>query len=134
MKKPQAVSIAVILYIVSLLLGPVILALDYDYMTKLVPAAGLYGALVISFALSAFLIWKMSQGRNWARIVLLIFFVLGSYTAYTAIIQSLERSTLLGVMQAIQQLSILAALVLVFFPPGAEYFKKPEAPAAPAEA
>lgn len=131
MNRPQQVAIAVKLMLFGLILGPVVLALDYDYMVALVPAAGLLGAVAFSILISGLLIWKIWQGRNWARIVMLVFFVLGCYTAFNAIVQSFERSALLGGLQALQQLCQLAALVLLFIPPGSEYFKKPETEAAP---
>jgi uncharacterized membrane protein len=134
MKKAQAVNIAVILYIVSVVIGLAVLALDYDYMMRLAPAAASYTAIAISIAIVGLLLWKLSQGRNWARIVLLVFFILGSYTAYTTIIHSMERSVLLGALQVLQQLCIIASLALVFFPPGAEHFRKADAPAPDATA
>jgi hypothetical protein len=128
MKKPQAVTIAVMLYIASLFLGVGVMMLDYDYMVAQMqmPAAGLYVAMIVSILITLLLIWKISQGRNWARIVMLVLFVFGSYTAFTTTMQSFERSTLLGLLQTAQMLIQIAALVLIFIPPGSEYFKKPE--------
>ena len=127
MNKPRAVGIAVYLMILTLLLGMVVLALDYDYMVALAPAAGVLGAVAISVLISGLLIWKISQGRNWARIVMLVFFIFGCFSAYNIIMQSLERSVLLGGLQVLQQACQLVALVLLFIPPGSEYFRKPEA-------
>jgi uncharacterized membrane protein len=77
MQKPQSIVVAVNLLWVSLAVGLVKMLLDFAHLTGAGPAAFTNFVLLFTFALIGVLISKISAGRNWARITLLVLFVVG---------------------------------------------------------
>jgi hypothetical protein len=76
-----------------------------------------------SVALYSLLNWKCWQGRNWARIVHLVFLGLGLAMTFWALPQTFSRSTMLGVMYVVQTLLSVAAMVLLFSRPANAWYR-----------
>jgi len=79
--------------------------------------------LLFTIAIVAFLIWKVSQGRNWARITVLVFFVIGLLPSYFIVRSELGRSTSLGVFSILQAALQAYSLMLVFTTPAKQWFR-----------
>jgi hypothetical protein len=68
----------------------------------------------------------MRAGRNWARIVLLIFTLLGFMSEMTPGGESLDMSPVWIAMRIVDVLLQIGALVLMFTRPGTEWFRRPD--------
>ncbi|MBX7228967.1 MAG: hypothetical protein K1X48_05125 [Burkholderiaceae bacterium] len=66
-QKPQPVVTAVNLLWASLAVGLVKMLMDFSNLSSMAPAAFTNFILIFTFALIAFLIFKISAGRDWAR-------------------------------------------------------------------
>ena len=67
--------------------------------------------------------WKCWQGRNWARIVHLVFLGLGLVMIYWALPKTFSMSTIRGVVYVVQTLLNVAAMMLLFSRPANAWFK-----------
>jgi Ca2+/H+ antiporter len=76
-----------------------------------------------SVALYAFLNWKCWQGRNWARIVHLIFLILGLVMIFWALRATFTQSRIQGVVYIVQMMLNVAAVVLLFTRPASAWYK-----------
>jgi hypothetical protein len=115
--RPAGVTVAVVLLFISTAIG-------------LIKAAGrakwdnpfTYLVLAIIFGTSAFIIWLIFRGKNWARLVLIVVFAL-SLLALPWSIQRLQtRSTLDVVLYSIQLVLQSAAVVALCLRPAKQWF------------
>ena len=127
-QKPDSIARAMNLVWASLALGFVRLAIDYQYMQSLGPVIVFNSIFVLVFAITAFLVFKMSAGRNWARITFLVLFVIGVIPTIPILLADFSRSAVSGGIGVIQAGLQLYALVLVFTEPGKHWFKRVVAP------
>jgi hypothetical protein len=129
--RPLTVTRAVQLMWVAMGLGVVNLVFSWETLTALedVPAEAasfvkifVVVVLALSFGFYALIIWKMGQGRHWARVVLMIMLLLSLLT------NPFARGSQVGVVAATA--GILAfvleviAVVLVFLSASEEYFQR----------
>jgi len=98
-------------------------ALDWSYERSLQPVSKLVLDGAQTFLVLAFLIWKISQGKNWARIVYLVLFLLGGVFYFTFVRAAFGRSTAVALLTILQSLMQLVALILVFVGPAKDWFK-----------
>jgi hypothetical protein len=123
MEKPSQVTTAVRLLWSSLGLGILSSALQWEYLASLGSVGFILSVQILSFTVLAWLIWKISVGRNWARITFLVLAIIG--LGFLAQIPSVfERSPASAVVGVIQLLLQFAALYLVFADPGRRWFRK----------
>src|SRR2546425_7152733 len=119
--KPVAIRRAIGLFWGSLAIGVVKTPLDWAYLTSRASTA--FNAFIVTFAMSAFFIWKIGQGKNWARIVLLVLFLLG-IVPYIFIVRSeFARSLASGILSTVQAGLQAVGFFLVFTSPGKEWFQ-----------
>ena len=86
-------------------------------------SAGLLFLIMVAiFLFAAFLIRKIAEGQNWARIVYLVLFLLGLSNALKDLPGLFNQSLLGGLSGFVQMLLPLVALVLLFTPPGSDHF------------
>jgi hypothetical protein len=123
MAKPRQVVWATSLLWTSLALGLFTTVLDWSYERSLAPVSKLVSDLALTFLFLSFLIWKISQGRNWARIVYLVLFLFGGVFYFTFAAAAIRRSTAVAFLTILQGVMQFAALVLVFGVPGKDWFK-----------
>jgi hypothetical protein len=83
MTKPREVVWATSLLWARFALGLFTTALDWSYERSLQPVSKLVLDGALTFLFLAFLIWKISQGRNWARFVYLVLFLFGGVFYFT---------------------------------------------------
>src|SRR6266581_3531132 len=100
--RPRQIVVFIGLQCGSLALGAVKLPMDWSHLRTHGSVASILFILLFTIAIVAFLIWKVSRGRNWARITLLVFFVIGLLPFYFTVRSELGRSTSLGMFSILQ--------------------------------
>jgi hypothetical protein len=77
------------------------------------------------FVLNALLIRKIWQGRNWARVTLLVMFVLGVLNTAASLLPQpgLHLSLLSAILQIVQLAIYAYALLLIYGPTGKRWFQ-----------
>ena len=123
MTKPREVAWATSLLWASFAVGLFTMALDWSYESSVQPISKLVLDGAVAFLILAFLIWKISQGKNWARIVYLVLFLLGMFFYFTFARVAIGRSIAVALLTVLQSLMQLVALIFVFVGPAKEWFK-----------
>lgn len=122
--KPQAVVTAVNLLWASLAVGLVKMLMDFSNLSAVAPAAFTNFVLFFTFALIGFLIFKISAGRNWARITFLVMFIIGVLPTLPIVLGEFSRSAVVGALSVAQIGLQVYALFLLFTQPGSSWFRK----------
>ena len=132
--RPSQVSIAVKLLWYSLGLGIVNTLTDPQSLDLVSQGSTAFTITIMAFTLviMALLIWNISAGRNWARIIFLVVFLLGGLGYLFAAMNDptdpsfnpFARSMLAGLISLLQLAFQLVALRFIFTKPGASWFKK----------
>src|SRR5262245_7698811 len=91
--KPKEVGHGVFLYYLSIVSGIVGAVIDPNI--RITDTLGI-GLMLLIFAFLIFLINKISKGRNWARITMLVLFLLGSPVSVLFYIEDFNREPMLG--------------------------------------
>jgi hypothetical protein len=107
----------------SLALGPVTSALLWPYLTSKASVGFVLTTQGATTALLVWLIYKMWQGRNWARITFLVLTVLGLPFYVLTLKGYFSASATAGCLNLVQTALQLVALYLIFVRPGSEWFK-----------
>ena len=123
-QKPQPVATAVNLLWASMAVGLVKMLMDFSSLSAVAPAAFTNIVLVFTFALIAFLIFKISAGRNWARITFLVMSVIGMLPTLPLMLGEFSRSPVVGALSVAQVGLQVYALYLLFTQPGSVWFRK----------
>ena len=123
-QKPQPVVTAVNLLWVSLAVGLVKMLMGFSNLSGMAAAAFTNFILIFTFALIAFLIFKISAGRNWARITFLVMFIIGVLPTLPIVLGEFSRSAVVGALSAAQIGLQVYALFLLFTQPGSSWFRK----------
>jgi len=113
LQRPKEATLAVKLLFASLGIG--LLRGLSGLMLKPSGAMIVAALIVIAiFALGFFLVWKISAGRNWARIILLVLVVINLPFALLANLAELKRSVLSGALSIIIEVLIWIGTYLLF--------------------
>jgi len=129
--RPRSVITSVALLISSLLIGLAGSVLQLPKLTENPQLKGLPIELIVSIAvptmavvaiLVSFLIYKIYQRRNWARITLLVLFILGIPLSIQPVMQSFAQHPLLGLLQLVQAMLQIGAIILLFVKPSRDWF------------
>ncbi len=121
--KSVAVRRAIGLLWASLAIGALKTPLNWAYLTS--RSSGAFNAFVIifTFAITTFFIWKIGQGKNWARIVFLVLFLLGVVPFVFIVRSEFARSAASGLLSTLQFGLQAVAFFLIFSSPGKEWFQ-----------
>ena len=97
-----------------------------DECSGVIRAGVAFNIFVIGFTSATYclLLWKISEGKNWARIVFLVLFVLGVVPYLFVLRSEFPRSPLLGTMSILQAGIQGWGLFLLFTGPGNAWFRK----------
>jgi hypothetical protein len=131
MEKPVQVVWAVRLLWSSVVLSFVRDIVQFGYIWSMgeLPTATLVGGLIgglIGFLIAMWFIGKVSAGRNWARIVILVLMLLG-IASLPMLWPYLGAATPIQlIVGATQQVLTLVVLILVFTSPGKFWFRPRE--------
>jgi hypothetical protein len=123
--KPREVGWAISLELAAIALGPVAITLDWKHLNSIAPIPRLVLVQVIAISLIGYLTWKISQGTNWARITLLVLFLLGLPSFFIYLRADFARSLALGVVMVLETLMEGAALWILFIAPASDWFTTP---------
>ncbi len=123
-QKPQSVKTAVNLLWASLAVGLVKMLMDLSNLSAIAPAAFTNFVLIFVFAFIAFLIFKISAGRNWARITFLVLFVIGMLPTLPLMLGEFSRAPVVGALSVAQVGLQVYALFLLFTQPGSAWYRK----------
>lgn len=131
-QKPNNVTLAIRLLWGVLIIGVVNSALSWNYSISQVPAdfpmnKDLFAFLMISITLgiTAWLIYKISSGRNWARLVFLIMFIIGIITmafSVSQLIETFNYSKVISFLTLVTSLLQVIGLILLFSKEGNTWF------------
>ena len=122
--RPLRVSTAVTLLWASLALGIVTSLLDVRFLTSVAAPGFTVGILVVVFLVTAWLVVKISAGRNWARLTFLVLFLVGAVPYALSLAAMFERRALAGAVSVVQFALQICALYLIFTRPGADWFSR----------
>lgn len=121
--KPAEARLAIILLWIGFALGPVGSAFQVDFLLSQAPLGFTMTVALVTYAILALFIHKISVGRNWARISYLVLFSLGLVPAFPLLVTTFERSVLVGLLYVCQWILQITALYLLFSRPGANWFR-----------
>jgi hypothetical protein len=126
--KPNKVSLALKLFYLMIIIGIIRLILDFSITLEALKTTGFgLGFLIFTnifiFGIIIFFIYMIGKGKNWARIIFLIFFILGTPLSILPLINSLSVNFFSGSLGLIQVILQLVAFVLLFQNPSSIWFK-----------
>lgn len=121
-EKPSHIKTSAILIAVSLALGLPKIAIDYDYLLSLAAVQNIVIMLTFAASVTLFFAYKINQGRNWARIVFSVFFILGTVPAVFTLPAEADRSMLLATLTALQVLLQAGTVTLIYLPSSNNWF------------
>ena len=129
-KRPVVVTTALYLYAASLIFGGLFFATNY---IRMIPEHGwattissLFDArgVVIGYVFGAIILFFISRRKNWARIILLIFFIVGGLSAMASLYlrrYEITQPFLFGTI-LFRSFLILAAQIFLFLPSANRWF------------
>lgn len=125
MPKPRQIRWAAFLLWTSLALGVVNLALQKASGAQS-PEGGALEWVVSLVVVLIYVLFTVliSAGRNWARIVFLILFVIGAIPYFFFLNQIFAQSIAAGTIGLSQELLQFGALLLIFMKPGSVWFRR----------
>lgn len=109
-----------------------ILVAIYNYFTKLasgavndehISVALILTINIVTILIMFFFIYKIAEGRNWARIIYFIFFIIGLVLMPFTIPTLLEKDLLLFIVLIVQTIIQLMAWVWLFQKESSSWFK-----------
>jgi hypothetical protein len=130
MTRPRQIVLAVQLAVLGYVLGLVVLLLSWSYYTSIQSATMLIVSQALSLVVFVWLYAKIYAGRNWARITLLVFTLLGFLGLLSeTTVKLIMAGPAVAKVQMVVGLGLnLTILWLLFLSPGREWFRKSGAP------
>jgi hypothetical protein len=122
-EKPSQVRLAVNLVWISFVIGFLTIPFRWNSVQPRPSVPGILTDFFFSFGLLAILLYKISEGRNWARVLFLVLEILGTILIGGVLISGLvhlSRSAL--AVSVVQGLLQAWACVLLFTRPSGKYF------------
>lgn len=139
-QSPVEIRRAIQMIIASIALGIVRFALTYEQTKAKIEAANIPGmapwlfiilTLTFSFGFNLVLLFFLSRGRNWARILFTILFVIGVPMSVPYLMEAFNVAPVSGVVGVLQLGLQLYGVFLLFQPASNAWFKKNKAPTEP---
>lgn len=126
MDRPRQVVTAIWLAAIGYGLGLLVMFLSWDYYSKLQSTGMFIGSQLFSLAIMVWIYYKIYVGRNWARIVLLVFSILGGLAILNrAVMDLLAAAPAIAKVQMYVGLGLNAAILwLLFFSPARQWFRR----------
>jgi hypothetical protein len=124
--RPSQIVLAIRLAAIAYGLGLVGILVSWDYYSKLQSTGSLVVNQLFSAALMIWIYYKIYVGRNWARIVLLVFSLIGTATMLSSVVMNLllAAPAIAKVQMVVGVLVNLTVLWLLFLSPGRRWFSK----------
>ena len=121
--QPIHIKRAVISIIFALVVSFIKLGIDYDYISAVAPIKFTIIGLVFTVLILMFLAYKIWTGRNWARIIFTVFFVIGIYPALLLLPLEADRNVVVLLASILQILLQIVAIIYMFLPLSNAWFK-----------
>lgn len=123
--RPQSVERFELLFLMSLGLGVVMAALNFDQVAA---TAGAGFVLIVTattlLVMVGLVLWASRKGSNIARWILLVFAVLGAVAYVPTVPQLWAENLILPLVSAVQILLQVAGIYFVFRPDAKPWFQK----------
>ena len=127
-ERPKKVQNAVTILYVTLGIGIVRTVMEASANVEMAGVGFFIVVTLVTFAFGVFLFAMIGRGRNWARITLLVFFLLGLPLSILPLIRSFTISPISGVLGLAQVILQIVAIVFLFQQDASAWFKpKPAA-------
>lgn len=126
MARPAQITAAIWLAAISYGMGFVVVFLSWDYYSKLQTVGTFLVSQLFSLLILVWINYKIYVGRNWARIVVLVFAVIGVLmTLNRAVLDLLASAPTIAKIQMFVGLGLnLTILWLLFLSPGRLWFRR----------
>ncbi|MFP4402973.1 MAG: hypothetical protein ACOC3X_00320 [Nanoarchaeota archaeon] len=130
--RPNKVSIAVKLLWITIVVGIIRSIIELPNTLEVLIEQGFYFGLAIGFviftafislAIISFFIYMIGKGKNWARIIFLVLFIIGIPFSILPLVQSLMANPISGIIAIGQTILQIVALVLLFQKSSSDWFK-----------
>ena len=127
MVRPSQINLALWVAAIGYGVGMIVVLLSWDYYSKFQTVGAFIGGQFFSLVICAWLYYKIYVGRNWARIVLLVFSLIGmAMTVNRAVMDLLAAAPTIAKVQMILGLAVnLFVLWRLFLAPGRHWFRRP---------
>lgn len=125
--RPSSVTKAATLLYVTLGIGVLRAAMEFPRLSAMSGAAFVIFTQLVVFGLTWLLIFLISRRRNWARIVYVVLFLLGTPLSVKPLIASLVATPVSGLLGLGQAAAQVVAIVMLFRGEARAWFKKPTA-------
>lgn len=124
--RPRQIVTAVQLAAMNYVLGIATIPLTWDYMSKFGSPAYIIANQVFSLALLVWLYYKIYMGRNWARVTMLVMWLVGMLMGVGMMFSDvLPESPVIARVQTFISFGIsLVIQWLLFFSPGRVWFQR----------
>ena len=123
--RPIQVARAVQMLWITLGLGVINTALQWQFLTASIPVEIALLTQLFTFGLLAWFTVKISAGRNWARITFLVMSLIGVPAILIHMPATFVRAPAAGIIGTIQFLLQCYAIYLIFSEPGRRWFRRP---------
>jgi hypothetical protein len=129
MARPTQITTAIWLAAISYVMGLVVVLFSWDYYSRLQTMGAFLGSQLFSLFILIWIYYKIYVGRNWARIVLLVFSVIGVLmTVNGAVMDLLAAAPTIAKVQMFVGLGLSGVILwLLFFSPGRHWFRRSKA-------
>jgi uncharacterized membrane protein len=125
--RPEKVGTAVKLLYIALIIGVLQSIMLSSLLARTTPIENVMFIMFSLMGVIWFLIYKISEGRNWARISILVMFIVGALFLLQAFLQSLAVNPIYGLLGIGQIVIQAVALILLFQKPSSDWFKEVKA-------
>jgi hypothetical protein len=122
-ERPDQVWTAVVLLWLSIVVGLVLAAIQWKYITSVSSPSVVVLVQIAGLAFFGWLYFKIWHGRNWARIVQLVLTVIGLPFSLMQFPELYQRTPTGALITGVQLFMKLSALYLIFISPGRIWFK-----------
>jgi FtsH-binding integral membrane protein len=121
--RPKKVQNAVTILYITLGIGIVRAVIEASANAEMAGVGFFMFITLVLVALIMLLIAMIARGRNWARITCLVLFLLGLLPSILALIRSFTLSPISGVLEMVQVVLTIVALVLLFQQDSSAWFR-----------
>ncbi|MCG3123218.1 MAG: hypothetical protein GIKADHBN_01628 [Phycisphaerales bacterium] len=124
--RPKPIALVLQLAVVNYVIGAVTTVVAWDFFAPMQSIGRASISQLVSLAFATWVYYKIYKGRNWARVLLLTFWIVGVAVSFTSTVQNL-MSGAPWIVKAQLVLSFgisLAIICLLFTSPGRDWFRK----------
>ena len=124
--RPREIVLVIQLAIANYIIGLVMFVVFWDYFSRMQSTGSFVMNQVFSLALLFWIYYKIYVGRNWARIVLLVFSAIGIFVSASSMFRDVLAAMPMGlkIEMAVGVVINLVILWLLFVSPGRHWFDR----------